>query len=289
MPTSSQDQDGRHGSSEGIRRFYDRLAHGEAERLVKDIPGRVSLEVHRRFLRRHIRPGWRALEVGAGPGRFTVELAALGASVVVSDLSPVQLALNTEFVTAAGAEHAVERREELDVRDLSRYTDDSFDAVLAFGGPLSYVFEAEQTAMNGLVRVTRPGGLVLASVMSRWGTWRAHLPGVLALEEQHGTAMGGLVLATGDLRHVPELEHVCRMFTWQEVADLVDAADARLVDSSASNWASLQHAGSLTALEQDQLRWQRFLDHEATACAAPGSRDGGTHIIFAAEPPHCRR
>ena len=283
MQTTPSEQGGQYGSADGIRSFYDRLASGEADRLVKDLPGRVSFEVHRRFLRRHLSPGSRVLEIGAGPGRFTVELAALGSTVVVTDISPVQLALNAEFVAAAGAEHAVERREELDVRDLSAFPDGSFDAVLAYGGPLSYAFEAEQTAMRGMLRVVRPGGVVLASVMSLWGTWSAGLGGVLSMEAEHGTGVGDMVLATGDLRHVPGLEHVCRMFTWQEVEALVDAADAQIIDGSASNWASLHHGETLAVLEQDEKLWQRFLNHEATACAAPGARDGGTHILFAAQ------
>jgi SAM-dependent methyltransferase len=283
VQSTPSEQGGQYGSTDGIRRFYDRLASGEADRLVKDLPGRVSFEIHRRFLRRHLSPGQRVLEIGAGPGRFTVELAALGSTVVVTDLSPVQLALNAEFVAAAGAEHAVERREELDIRDLSAFPDHSFDAVLAYGGPLSYTFEAERTAMQELLRVVRPGGLVLASVMSLWGTWRAGLGSVLSMEAEYGNDVGDMVLATGDLRHVPGLEHVCRMFTWQEVEALVDGADAHLLDGSASNWASLHHSDALTALEHDEKLWERFLNHETTACAAPGARDGGTHILFAAQ------
>jgi hypothetical protein len=31
----------------------------------------------------------------------------------------------------------------------------------------------------------------------------------------------------------------------------------------------------------DRDRWRRFLEHEIAACAEPGARDGGTHILFA--------
>lgn len=77
-----------------VRDYFDTLGAGEWERLVQAPSARVALELHRRFLARFIRPGSRVLEIGAGPGRFTVELAALGASVVASDISAVQLELN---------------------------------------------------------------------------------------------------------------------------------------------------------------------------------------------------
>jgi SAM-dependent methyltransferase len=271
------------GSAEAVRQYYDRFAEQEEDRLTKDIPGRVSFDIHRRFLTRHIKPGWRVLEVGAGPGTFTVVLASLGAQIVVTDLSPVQLGLNAEFVAAADLESAVERREVADIRDLSAYPDGSFDAVVAYGGPLSYAFEQERQAMAELVRVVRPRGLVLASVMSLWGTWRARLPGVTDLEVQHGTIVGDQVLRTGDLRHVPGIEHVCRMFTWGETVALVAEAGTSMIDGSASNWASLHDLDFLASLEANPSRWQQFLDREATACAAEGARDGGTHILFAAE------
>lgn len=62
----------------------------------------VSLELHRRLLRRFVQPGWRVLEVGAGPGRFTIELATLGTTIVTSDVSTVQLDLNVDKVAEAG-------------------------------------------------------------------------------------------------------------------------------------------------------------------------------------------
>jgi SAM-dependent methyltransferase len=269
-----------------VRAYYDRFGATERDRLTADVAGRVSFEVHRRFLARYVGAGQRVLEVGAGPGRFTTELAALGASVVVTDLSPVQLDLNREHVAGTPAEAAVERRELLDVCETSRYADAEFDAVLAYGGPLSYAFEETEAALRGLLRVTRPGGVVVGSVMSMLGTWRHFLPGVAGLAETIGEDANDRVIATGDLRHAAGAPHVCQMFRAHQVAGLATAAGGRLVAASASNWASLGDPGTLAALEADPDRWSRFLDHETTACAEPGALDGGTHVLFAVEHAH---
>ncbi len=74
-----------------IARYFDQLAEGEWRRLEADGPARVSFHVHRCHLERYVSPGDRILEVGAGAGRFTIELARLGAEVVVGDLSPASL------------------------------------------------------------------------------------------------------------------------------------------------------------------------------------------------------
>ncbi len=95
------------------------------------------MEVHRRFLRRHIPEGADVLGIGAGPGRFTIELARMGCRVIVTDVSPVQLSLHQRHLAEAGLEGAVAERRHLDIRDLSSVPDASFDAVVAYGGPLS--------------------------------------------------------------------------------------------------------------------------------------------------------
>jgi ubiquinone/menaquinone biosynthesis C-methylase UbiE len=124
-----------------VRAHFDALGEGEWDRLVQSPRTRVSLELHRRMLARFVQPGSRVLEVGAGPGRYTIVLADLDATVVVSDVSAVQLSLNEVKVADARREHAVEDRLVLDVRDLTAFGDASFDAVVAYGGPISYAFE----------------------------------------------------------------------------------------------------------------------------------------------------
>ncbi len=269
---------------EAVRVHYDRIGSQEWSRLAKDVAGRVSLEVHRRFLRRFVRPGSRVLEIGAGPGRFTLELADLGCRIVVTDLSPVQLDLNAAQLVGTPAERCVDRREVLDVCDTSRYEALEFDAVLAFGGPLSYAFEHAEDALRGLLRIVQPNGVVVASVMSLLGTWRHSLANVTALAETVGEDANDAVLRTGDTRHIsPEgNRHVCRLYRHSEIEVLVDGAGGTLLDSSASNWASLSNADALASIEADPDRWARFIEHEIAACAQPGARDGGTHILFAA-------
>lgn len=272
-------------SVEAVRDYFDVFAGGEWERLGASLPGQVSFEVHRRFLGTFVESGMRVLEVGAGPGRFTIELAALGASVVATDLSPVQLDLNAHHVAESGHAASVESRAVLDVCDVSRYADAEFDAVVAYGGPLSYAFDQAGPALSGLLRVTRPGGPVVASVMSTLGAYRHFLSGVADLAERYGDDVTDRVLYTGDLRETQPPgsgQHTCRMFRSREINDLVLAAGARLLGGSASNWASLNDPELLARLAENPARWERFLRNEVAICREPAVWDGGTHFLFAA-------
>lgn len=84
---------------ERVRSHFEKAGEREWERLVATVRDRVSLELHRRLLGEWIRGGDRVLEVGAGAGRFTIELGRLGAQVTVTDVSSVQLELNERHVT----------------------------------------------------------------------------------------------------------------------------------------------------------------------------------------------
>ncbi len=265
-----------------VRRHFDRLGDREWARQDADARSRVSFEVHRRFLRRFVPRGAHVLEIGAGPGRFTTELAAQSCRVVVTDPSPAQLAAHERRLRATPAERGVLRRELLGDTDTCRYRDGEFDAVLAYGAPLSSASDRAADALCGLLRVVAPGGIVVASVMSLLGTWRHELPDAVALAETAGEEADAAVPRTGDLRHVRPDGGACRMFRWPDVVALVEEAGGELVDGSASNWASLGDPDALARLEADRERWRRFLELEVAACAEPGARVGGTHILFAA-------
>ena len=82
-----------------------------------------------------------------------------------------QLELNRERV-AAGASRSASPSASSGRRARPRRagTDGSFDATVCFGGPLSYVVDRAEQGIAELVRVTKPGGHVLVSVMSLVGT-----------------------------------------------------------------------------------------------------------------------
>jgi SAM-dependent methyltransferase len=264
-----------------IRQHFDVLADGEWERLDAHPRGRVAFEIHRRFLAKFLRPGNRVLEVGAGPGRFTIAMAQMGATVLVTDISPVQLDLNRQHVADAGCESAVEARYLLDVRDTERFSDQEFDAVIAFGGPLSYVFEDAQIALSGLLRV---GKVVLGSVMSTLGAWRFFLAQIVEQTAAIGQEATDLIIETGDLRHQGSEEgHTCQMYRYRELTQLVSDAGGQVLSSSASNWASLGDQVALEAIASNPDGWNRFLEHEVAACREQRIIDGGTHIVFAAK------
>lgn len=262
-----------------ISGFFDDYAEREWERFDKSAADRVNLLVHRHHLRQWVRSGDHVLDAGAGPGRFTIELARIGAKVTVVDASPVQLDLNRQKVSEAGHESAVAGRHVADIVDLSRFPDAGFDATVCYGGVLSYAMDRAADAFAELVRVTKPGGHVLVSVMSLVGIAGTSLSRFPALIEEFGLDSLESEMATGDLFGLTSRGQRAHMYRWSELQALLKTQDCEIVGKSASNFMAINNEDAVTAFERDPELYEWFLRWEIEYCQEPGAIDGGAHMI----------
>ena len=260
-----------------VERFYDEYGDKEWHRLVSDPMGEVKLYVHRHYLEKYVSQGDRVLEIGAGPGRFTQVLAEMGATVVIADVSNAQLELNRKYAAELGFDSAVKQRLQLDMCDMSVLDDAQFDAVVCYGGPLSYVFEQRYCGVGEVLRVLKPAGTALFSVMSLWGVIHEYLVGVLTLPPEINKAIVG----SGDLcpENHPDASHHCHMFRTRELRDLLIGCGATVVAMSATNCLSAARGEALKEVRQDPVQWGQLLEMELEACREPGCLDMGTHTI----------
>lgn len=268
---------------EAVAQYFDELGEQEWVRHVSSPAAEVKLHLHTHYLRKYIRPPVRVLDAGAGAGRFTQVLAQLGASVVVADISTTQLALNRKRAAELGTASAVTDWLHADVCDLSALADDSFDAVVCYGGPISYVFEQRERALAELRRVLRPGGIMLLSVMTLWGTIHEALPAVLQVDAVENLR----IIETGDLTlgDIDSMRHQCHLFRASDLQELLTATGWEIVTLSASNSLSTAWRDKLDGIRKDPPRWAELLAMEVEACAQSGALDMGTHLIAVARRP----
>ena len=266
-------------NADTISEFFDAYGLKEWDRLVSTPADRVSLHIHTHYLKEYVGAGDRVLEAGAGPGRFTLELAKLGARVVVGDISRKQLDLNERHVTQADCEEAVEARTRLDVTNLSQFGDASFDRVVCYGGPISYAMDRGDEAVRELLRVLKPGGHLLSSVMSLVGATRIFLEGILGLERFPDLV--DRVSRDGILTGEANNGHPLKLYRYAEFKNLLGRHGAMVVAASAANLIS---AGRTEGLEPflGTPVWERFLAWERDYCAEGGAVDCGTHILTVA-------
>lgn len=274
--------------AEHIARFYDEYGDKEWERLEATMHGRAIHATHTAALERHLPPNATVLEIGAGPGRFTIELARLGASIVVADISPGQLDAHRLRIGPLAAEAAVLDRQVADISDLSAFSDGQFDAVVAYGGPLSYVFDRAAAALAEIHRVLRPGGIAFMSVMSLLGAARIFRQAIAELTREHGLELiVDHVLGTGDLHdeRVADNGHRCRMYRSNQFSTLVATAGLEILDLSAANFllSELDDLQIEQPLPDDVVTG--LLAREVEVCREPGVIDAGSHILVVARKP----
>ncbi len=124
--------------------------------------------VNSAFMKRYLKPESRILDIGAGPCRYSIALAQNGHSVWIADPAASLLEQAMQRANEAGVQERILGFDVLDVRDLSKFSDASFDAVLAMG-PFYHLQDTfdRKIAAREISRVVRPGGYAFLAFVPR--------------------------------------------------------------------------------------------------------------------------
>lgn len=272
--------------SDYTAKFYDAYGDLEWDRLEVTPYGRLQATMHADFIERYVRSGDRVLDAGCGPGRFTAIVAQLGATVTALDVSERQLELAKEKVGEANMPDRVDAFLCADISNLSMFADEYFNAVICYGGALSYVCDQRYRAASELVRVVRPGGVLLISVMSRFGTIcnlvrRATLTVLRDPEEWHVRQVAetgnnpGFPSPRVNMQHPP-----MHMYTSEELRSLLP--DCSLLELAGSNVTTFEGSEALAEVSTDPTAWATVVSLERRMNREPGLIDTGSHIILVA-------
>jgi SAM-dependent methyltransferase len=167
-----------------VRAYYASFGEREWQRLTNPDDGAVEFALTKELLATYLPPSGRILDLGGGPGRYTIWLAERGYQVVLADLSPELLAIARTQIAAAGVSQQVEAVVEADACNLGRWADASFDAVLCLGPFYHLPDPADRArAAQELARVLRLGGIAAVALMPRYALLRRTL--ALPDERQH--------------------------------------------------------------------------------------------------------
>ena len=144
-----------------VREFYNSNFEDEWKR----IDGRPEFLLSCRMLDRYIKAGDKVIDIGGGPGRYSLYLAEKGCDVTLIDLSEE----NANFAAERAAEMGLPLRTiQGDARDVDNMlAKGQFDHVLLMG-PLYHLLEESQRikAVNAALKLAKPGGLFYAAFIN---------------------------------------------------------------------------------------------------------------------------
>jgi 2-polyprenyl-3-methyl-5-hydroxy-6-metoxy-1,4-benzoquinol methylase len=143
-----------------VKKFYDDAVQGEWNRIAD----RPEFLLTCRILDRYIKPVDKVLDIGGGPGRYSLWFAEKGCDVTLLDLSGANVAF--------AKERAVERGLKIqtvsgDAREADRLVCGKFDHILLMGPMYHLLEEADRiTAVNAALNLLKPGGTIYISFIN---------------------------------------------------------------------------------------------------------------------------
>ena len=151
--------------TEAIRAHYNADPQKEWDRLKTKHPYEKYITI--RMMDRYIRPGDTILDIGGGPGHYSIHYAEQGHAVTLLDLSEE----NVRFAKKKARQYGVKITAlQGNALDLSRFPDDSFDTVFLMG-PLYHLMNEESRlqTIREAKRVLKPAGYLFCSFILMFG------------------------------------------------------------------------------------------------------------------------
>ena len=198
-----------------VSSFYNEI--DEDGRLNKSRHGQMEYITTMHYINKYAKEGAKLLEIGAGTGRYSIALAKAGYNVTAVEL--VENNLQVLKKNSEGIDNI--QSYQGDALDLSRFADNSFDVTLLFG-PLYHLYEPQdvQKSIDEAIRVTKPGGVILAAFLSVYA--------ILFDNYLNGTLLAGIeenFTEDYKVRHFEE-----QLFTGYDVAEFEELFTNKLVE-----------------------------------------------------------
>jgi len=253
---------------------------GEWNRLVKDAYNALEFLVTMHYLRKYLPETGKVLDAGGGPGRYALELCRSGYDVVLLDIDPTYTAFAEEKIKSEP--ESVSKRWVAsvvgDIRDLSRFNTNDFDAVLCLGGPLTYISdETERTqATAELVRVTKSGGIVCLAVVG----YLAMLRTVLSRHsEELITPRYWELIREGTGNNIVR-DMLWHFFRASELQGLAESCGLTTLEMVGCEGLSTGLPEATNTVAEDPTKWERWVELVLETATEPAIVDMAAHILY---------
>lgn len=261
------------------KRVYSVNVRDEWKRLIQDSFHRLEFDTTLKFLKKYLPKKGVVLDAGGGPGRYTIELARLGYDVILLDLIPEFLEFAKKQIKKAKVGERVKEIVEGSITDLSEFKDNSFDAVLCLGGPLSHVYpeSARQEAISELVRVAKEDFPIFVSVMSKYGVLLA-TPGGWPQEVSYKKHFENLVFKGDDYRW--RGKGYCHFFRSAELEKAFLKENVEILEKVGLEGLSIDVGATNKFAKSYPKAWKNWLEIHNKICTDPFVVDASGHMMI---------
>lgn len=251
---------------EQIQKTYELF--NEDTRLNHSRAARVEFLTTVRYIERYLAPGAKILDVGAGAGEYSLHFARKGYDVSALELSPANIEAFRRKLTPADKVDLVQGN----AVDLSRYDDESFDAVFLFG-PLYHLHDEEdrQKCIAEAKRVCKRNGKLFFAFITNDFVILTEF----SYRPDYFTA-GDYDKDTFELHDFPFVFH-----TVEECRAMLVRGDVHILHEVASDGVSELMAEKINAMDDES--YAQYLRYHYYICEKPEFLGMSNHLLFVGE------
>ena len=270
-----------------VRDYYSTQVRQEWRRLIKTPYSRLEFATTLHFLNKYLPGEGRILDAGGGPGRYTLEMARRGYQLVLLDLTPANLAFARRQVERAGLKKQVEQIIEGSIVDLSQFADNSYDAVLCLGGPLSHVLDRQKRsqAIRELIRVAKPGAPLFISVIGRLAVLTMEM---YLFPHELERSFFKSIRDRGDYPGTYGFT-ACHFFLPEELKQAFQSMGIDVQEMAGLEGLATHHARQLNRLAKNERRMQIWLETHFQTCTHPTVIGMSEHLLLVGKKPRAGR
>ncbi|WP_158540681.1 methyltransferase domain-containing protein [Romboutsia weinsteinii] len=159
--------------SEIVKGYYNENAIIEWNRLTNPYSN-IEFQTTLYMMDKYFKSTGKVLDIGCGPGRYSVELLKKGYDVTLYDISEEELNVAKEKIE----EYGLKANEFVcgDCTDLHRFNDNSFDAVLLMG-PMYHIQDIKLRGelLKNIKRILKKDGVAIVAYLNGLGIIKAAL------------------------------------------------------------------------------------------------------------------
>jgi len=261
-----------------VQDYYTGQVRQEWVRLIRDAYHKLEFETTLQFLEKYLPKKGLILDAGGGPGRYTIELAKRGYEVVLLDMTPANLEFARRQVKRAKLQDKVTDIIEGTIVDLSRFADETFEAVICLGGPLSHVLDKQkrERAISELIRVTKRGAPLFVSVMGRWSLLVVEL---MLFQNEIEMPIFKQIRDTGDYEGGFGFT-ACHFFLPEELQEAFSKKGVTILEMAGLEGISSHHAREVNQIAKDEKRWKIWLETHFRTCTHPSVVGMSEHMLI---------
>lgn len=240
----------------------------ESTRLNWSKAARVEFVTTTHYIEKYLKLGDKILDLGAGPGEYSIYFAEKGFDVTAVELSKRNI---EEF------EKKIKPNMKIDLNhgnamDLSLYEDNSFDIVLLFG-PLYHLEKEEdrQACIKEAMRVCKKDGMIFFAFISN--------DMVILTEFDYRPSYFKENTYDHDTFKVHDFPFV--FFTVDQCRKMLEDAGIKIVSTIASDGVSELMQDKINALDDES--YNQYLKYHFYCCEKPEMLGRSNHLLYIGE------